>query len=297
MKHLGIRESSGFADYFDPRARHSKSALVDPTTRRHRLFAALAASTLLTCGLGCDAATTSSTAPAPSASTAAPVALAKPAVAAGDRPRSIDLGPVEVEADRDVKSDADLAEPGGESEADEGANDEARPAGRRARRARGDRRRRGSSEPAEVSSPREARVAPDGPKASKGTRGDAEPRAIEADAPEKTATPLRLRRIAVAPKIGGREPVGAEDAFSRSEIDQLYAFVELANDGLAETDITVRFVPPSGSSTKVTLDVGPKARWRTWALRRGPRALGTWRVVVTDASGAKLGERSFEVTE
>jgi len=294
MKHLGIRESPGFADYFDPRARHSKSGLVDPTTRRLRLFAAFAASALLTHGLGCNAAATSSTAPAPSGSAAAPVALAKPVVATREPARSIDLGPVEVEAERDAKDDA---APVAGRDADEGENDEARSAGRRARRARGDRRRRGSSEPAQVSSPRDPSAASDQPRASKGTRDDAEPRAIEADAPEKTAAPLRLRRIAIAPKIGAREPVGAEDAFSRSEIDQLYAFVELANDGLAETDITVRFVPPAGSSTKVTLDVGPKARWRTWALRRGPRALGTWRVVVTDASGAKLGERSFEVTE
>jgi hypothetical protein len=296
MKHLGIRESSGFADYFDPRARHSKSGLVDSTTRRLRLFAALAASALLTHGLGCDAASMSSTAPASSGSAAAPVALAKPAVAASEPARSIDLGPVEVEADRDAKDDAAPVD-ARDADEGEGANDEARPSGRRARRARGDRRRRGSSEPAEVSNPREPSGASDAPSASKRARDDAEPRAIQADAPEKAAAPLRLRRIAIAPKIGAREPVGAEDAFSRSEIDQLYAFVELANDGLAETDITVRFVPPSGSSSKVTLEVGPKARWRTWALRRGPRALGMWRVVVTDASGAKLGERSFEVTE
>ncbi|MBL9023197.1 MAG: DUF2914 domain-containing protein [Myxococcales bacterium] len=109
--------------------------------------------------------------------------------------------------------------------------------------------------------------------------------------------PLKVKRIQFAESIEAREPVDPEETFASSELDKLYAFVELTNETKQKSKIVVRFIPPSGSSTKVTLDVGDKSRWRTWALRRGVKAVGTWTVVVTDAAGDEIGRRTFEVTE
>ncbi len=111
------------------------------------------------------------------------------------------------------------------------------------------------------------------------------------------AAPLKLKRIQFAQKIASREPIDPEETFSAAQTDKLYAFVELSNESKQKSKVSVTFVPPSGGSTRVTLDVGDKARWRTWAMRKGPKAVGTWKVVVRDESGRELGHRTFEVTE
>lgn len=111
-----------------------------------------------------------------------------------------------------------------------------------------------------------------------------------------TAAGLRVKRIEFSEKITGREPVEPEETFSASTT-KLFAFVELANDSKEKTQITVTFVPPIGAPTKVTLDVGDKSRWRTWAQRKSPKAIGTWKVIVKDLSGRELAHRTFEVTE
>ncbi len=109
--------------------------------------------------------------------------------------------------------------------------------------------------------------------------------------------PLTLKRIQLAEAIKDREPVNPEDTFSMGSATKLYAFLELSNGSEEEQKVTVTFVPPQGGATKVTLDVGPQKRWRTWALRKALTTPGTWRVVVRDLSGHELGSRSFEVTE
>lgn len=111
-----------------------------------------------------------------------------------------------------------------------------------------------------------------------------------------TASALRVKRIQFSEKISSREPVEPEETFS-SDTSKLFAFIELANDTKEKTKIVVTFVPPMGSPSKVTLDVGDKARWRTWAQRKSPKAVGTWKVIVKDLAGNELGHRSFEVTE
>ena len=123
--------------------------------------------------------------------------------------------------------------------------------------------------------------------------------AAKVEGPEDTESPapLKVKRIQFAESIEAREPVDPEETFAGTEVDKLYAFVELTNETKQKTKVVVRFIPPSGSSSKGTLDVGDKSRWRTWALRRGVKAVGTWTVVVSDAAGTELGRRSFEVTE
>jgi cell division protein FtsN len=115
--------------------------------------------------------------------------------------------------------------------------------------------------------------------------------------PEPGAPVLSLKRIQLAEAVKDREPVDPEETFSMGSTSKLYAFLELSNASSEEEKVTVTFVPPIGGATKVTLDVGPQKRWRTWALRKSLSAPGTWRVVVRDSSGRELGSRSFEVTE
>ncbi len=123
------------------------------------------------------------------------------------------------------------------------------------------------------------------------------------DAPEAPSAeaaspvPLKVKRIQFSETIASREPVDPEETFALGETDKLYAFVELTNETKQKSKIVVRFVPPAGAPTKVTLEVGDKSRWRTWALRRGVKAAGTWTVIVQDAEGKEIGRRSFEVTE
>ena len=108
---------------------------------------------------------------------------------------------------------------------------------------------------------------------------------------------LKLKRIQLAQAIEGREPVDPDETFSARDTDALYAFVEVLNPEKRAGKMFVSFVPPMGAPSKVTLKVGDITRWRTWAKRKSPKAVGTWHVVVSDEKGRELGRRSFEVTE
>lgn len=118
----------------------------------------------------------------------------------------------------------------------------------------------------------------------------------DGDEIKATASALRLKRIQFSEKIASREPVEPEETFS-SNTSKLFAFIELANDTKEKTKVVVTFIPPMGAPSKVTLDVGDKSRWRTWAQRKSPKAVGTWKVIVKDMAGNELGHRTFEVTE
>lgn len=117
------------------------------------------------------------------------------------------------------------------------------------------------------------------------------------DTPAEEQGVIRLKRIQFAERIEGREPVEPEETFSKNETRKLYAFLELSNESKAKAKVTVTFVPPQGKESKVTLNVGDKPRWRTWALRKSVSAVGTWNVVVKDQAGREIGRRSFVVTE
>ena len=108
---------------------------------------------------------------------------------------------------------------------------------------------------------------------------------------------LRVTRFVVSRGVAGREPVGASSSFG-SEVDKLYAFVELQNEAKAESEVFVSFQPPGGGrSQRVKLEVGPERRWRTWAVTRRLRAEGTWTAVVTSADGRELGRTSFQLAK
>lgn len=112
-----------------------------------------------------------------------------------------------------------------------------------------------------------------------------------------TSTSLHAKRLIVARKIDGREPMGVSRSFDGSEVGEVAAFVELSNDDREETKIVMRFEPPSGASFEVPLEVGAAPRWRTWATTKRPLVAGTWKVRVLDEEGALVAQTTFEVTE
>jgi hypothetical protein len=136
--------------------------------------------------------------------------------------------------------------------------------------------------------------ASDGSKDLDGTDKKTTKKSVDA---EKPGTKLAIKRIQFAEEIAKREPVSAEETFSAAQTGKLYAFIEIDNPEKKRSHVLVTFVPPMGSPTKVELRVGDKSRWRTWALRRSVKAVGTWTVIVSDPKGAEIGRRSFEVTE
>ncbi len=111
------------------------------------------------------------------------------------------------------------------------------------------------------------------------------------------SSPITVKRILFSEEIDKREPVTPEETFSAAQTDKIYAFVELGNATKEKSHVSVSFIPPMGKTSKVELDVGNKKRWRTWARRAKPTAVGTWTVVVSDDAGTELGRRTFEVTE
>lgn len=175
------------------------------------------------------------------------------------------------------------------------ADDESEPSERRdatAERSAGDEkpgRRRASSRKAERS------VRSEGASTARESQDTED----EGDDDEKAPVdvPLSVKRIQFSETIAGREPVSPEETFGAGDTKSLYAFVELSNPTAQASKIIVTFVPPQGASTKVTLKVGEVSRWRTWALRKKPTAVGTWNVVVSNVDGKELARRSFEVTE
>ncbi|WP_437961528.1 DUF2914 domain-containing protein [Sorangium sp. So ce119] len=121
--------------------------------------------------------------------------------------------------------------------------------------------------------------------------GGAEERA--AAAPE-----LHVVRLVVSKGIADREPLEPATSFASAEIDRIYAFVELANNDRAASEISVTFAPPDGSAPlRIPLAVGAQRRFRTWAATRKARAPGLWSVTVSDAAGKELARASFTITK
>lgn len=130
----------------------------------------------------------------------------------------------------------------------------------------------------------------------KRTGGVADERDDKRSASEASSS-LHAKRLIVAKKIDGREPVGVSRSFDGSDVGQVAAFVELSNDAREATRIVMRFEPPSSPAFEVPLEVGASPRWRTWATTKRPLEEGTWRVRVLADDGALIAQTTFEVTE
>ena len=94
-----------------------------------------------------------------------------------------------------------------------------------------------------------------------------------------------------------KEPEGAATLFRQSEIEKLYAYLEIENDGADREKVTVSFEPPDGRAARgnVTLDVGSSKRWRTWAFTKQATQVGSWTAVVKDEEGHTLARQPFEI--
>ena len=122
--------------------------------------------------------------------------------------------------------------------------------------------------------------------------GDSE----SATQPEPRSADLRIRRLVVSRGVEAREPVGAAESFALTEVERLYAFVEVHNADAAESEIFVTFEPERGPARgHVRLRVGATPRWRTWAYTRGVRSAGTWTAVVRNGEGELLAKTDFLV--
>jgi hypothetical protein len=107
---------------------------------------------------------------------------------------------------------------------------------------------------------------------------------------------LRIRRLVVSQGVEAREPIGAAASFSLAEVERLYAFVEVHNADVAESEIFVTFEPERGAACgHVKLRVGATPRWRTWAYTRGVRSPGKWTAVVRNGEGELLAQTTFVV--
>jgi hypothetical protein len=102
----------------------------------------------------------------------------------------------------------------------------------------------------------------------------------------------------LTPSVEGREPREPRTSFDRDETGRIYAFVELENETRAPGEIIVAFEPPDGGALRgnVKLEVGPHARWRTWAFTRSAREVGAWTAVVMTENGEVIARAPFEVT-
>jgi hypothetical protein len=125
------------------------------------------------------------------------------------------------------------------------------------------------------------------------------PESASNDAILTPAGSLRLKRLVAAADIDAREPVGASDAFEVGAQERLYAFIEAVNEGDEPAELHVTFEPERGESTgHVTLEVPARAgRYRTWAFTRNAQHAGRWTLIVRDASGQRLGERTIDLVE
>lgn len=133
-------------------------------------------------------------------------------------------------------------------------------------------------------------------KDSKGAKEskDAKPAKVVADAP------LKVKRLVLADDIARerREPIGEKASFKATELDKIYAFVEVENPTKSESEVFVTFEPQGdgASQGQVSLRVGASSRWRTWAYTRGVKKAGAWAAVVRSADGKVLARTPFEVT-
>jgi hypothetical protein len=115
-------------------------------------------------------------------------------------------------------------------------------------------------------------------------------------APQKHATKLSVKRIAIASGVAHREPVDPSATFDAGT-KKVYAFVEIENPERLPGEITVEFQPPSKKyEGQITLGVGDKSRWRTWAFTRQAHESGEWTAIVRDERGRELARQTFAVT-
>lgn len=101
--------------------------------------------------------------------------------------------------------------------------------------------------------------------------------------------------FAVGTGVERRVLTGASDRFPLTTA-RVYAHVTL--ESAIETTVDIVWYRGESEVQRLTLDVGPSPRWRTWSYRTlRPRDAGRWTVEVRDADGSLLDMLAFDVAD
>jgi len=115
-------------------------------------------------------------------------------------------------------------------------------------------------------------------------------------APAKAAAPaasLTIARMEIAGGVENREPSGIAASFPATQ-EKVFCFLEFQNVANATT-VNVVWTLGANEMGKVTLNVKPYAKFRTWANKTIAGMKGDWKVEVLDESGAVLKSATFKV--
>lgn len=110
-----------------------------------------------------------------------------------------------------------------------------------------------------------------------------------------TGGALAIKRLVVTDRIEDREPVSGSEF--RADGTQVFAFVELSNEGAEAQQIEIVFEHESGQQVGFVKLPVPKdsSRWRTWGKTQQIKRSGRWVAKVRGADGAELMSRDFVV--
>ncbi len=111
---------------------------------------------------------------------------------------------------------------------------------------------------------------------------------------------LHLERLVMSREVEDREPVDAATSFATSEVERIYAYMEFDNPDRQAGEVSVAWAPadaPDEERSRVTVNVGPHPRWRTWAYTSLLTQPGRYVAVVRDADDRVIARSVFEVTE
>ncbi len=116
--------------------------------------------------------------------------------------------------------------------------------------------------------------------------------AAPAKAPAPAAS-LTIARMEIAGAVENREPVGIAASFPATQ-DRVSCFLEFQNVSKATT-VNVVWTLGANEMGKVTLNVKPFAKFRTWANKTIGGMKGDWKVDVVDENGVVLKSATFKV--
>lgn len=107
---------------------------------------------------------------------------------------------------------------------------------------------------------------------------------------------MAVRHISIAQGVENRKPVGVSERFPAS-VDKLWAYVKVRNND-EPSHITMVWKHNDRVRSRVKLNVGTSASWRTWSTKRiSPKDKGRWSVDVVDAEGSVLETINFQLTD
>lgn len=110
------------------------------------------------------------------------------------------------------------------------------------------------------------------------------------------ASPLELTELTVCRGVENGQAVDPSDTFAVAG-ENIYALVRVNNPERRDTNVFVSFVKEGRDSVRGRqLAIAPRARVRTVArTSSGYLGAGSYKVIVRDADGTVIGERTFTI--